>query len=74
MEPDLSNKTPLHLAQEIVALTLWPSEGRNSLLGAPATSEAAAALRSGFSVRVMLDDPKLDRMAAVVVRRAAGMR
>ena len=58
---------------EIVGLTVWPTESIN-LLPASVLGDAAEALRSGFSVRVVSDDPELNRMAAAMVRQAAGMR
>ena len=59
---------------EIIAMTVFPSADLTSLLPARFVNEAAEALRGGFSVRVASDDHALNAQAALVIRRAAGMR
>ena len=59
---------------EIVAMTLFPTAELSSPLPVRFVNEAAEALRGGFSVRVASDDHVLNAQAAMVIRRAAGMR
>ena len=59
---------------EIIAMTVFPTTDLPSLLPNHSVHEAAEALRSGFSVRVASDDSALNAQAAMLIRRAAGMR